>query len=269
MKNICAIGVFMLAGTSAWAGVVDDFEGYEVGSMPGGDWQDATDYIENSTIQSPSAGVIDTTDAFGNATRAVQIHENGIGTSGGIALRVEHTDIQRFETDIRIDQVGNGNYPNWTYAAGLFQETDQNDLIRMPQALVYSLNNSRGFRLYIHNADGNGGLTRDISLGSAQYEPGSWYRIAMEVDTTSGDFITTVTDIATGEEVVSHNLSIANWNSDFGQYDLISINDGEYGSNPGTIGNMTTIDNVSYVPAPGAGLVLLCGGIFGTSRRRR
>jgi len=268
MLQRCAIGVFMLLGTPAWGGVIDDFESYEIGAFPGGSWHDASDHIDNPTIPSPSASVIQTTNASGNQTQAVQIHGDGIGTSGGIAMSVEHSMIQRFETDIRIDQTGNGSYPNWTYAAGFFQETDQNDLISMPQAVVYSLNNSQAFRLYIHNADGNGGLIRDLSLGAARYELDTWYRIVMEVNTDTGEFLTTIVNLESDEEVINRTLNVDGWNSDFAQYDLISVNDGEYGNNPGTLGNIATIDNVNYVPAPASAWVVGLS-VLGLLERRR
>lgn len=267
MNNMCAIAALMLAGTSAWGGVTDDFESYEVGQLPGGDWQDFSDWVANPTILSPSATLVQTTDAHGNQTQAVQIDGDGIGTSGGIGALVEHSRVQRFEADIRIDQRGDGNYPNWTYAAGFFQVTDQTDPIRMPQALVYSLNTSRAFRLYIHNADGNGGLTNDVALDGALYELDTWYRIAIEVDTATGEFETSIINLETGEQVVDHAHSVTNWNSDFGQYNMISVNDGEYGSRPGTLGNITTIDNVTHVPAP-AGVGLLGLGALCVQRQR-
>jgi hypothetical protein len=266
MNDLCAIAALMLAGTSAWGGVSDDFESYAVGGLPGGDWQDFSDWVANPTIPSPSATVVQTTDAHGNQTRAVQIDGDGIGTSGGIGALVEHSRVQRFEADIRIDQRGDGSYPNWTYAAGFFQVTDQTDPIRMPQALVYSLNNSNEFRLYIHNADGNGGRTRDIAFG-VDYELDTWYRIALEVDTDNGQFSTTIINLESGEQIVDRSITVRNWDSNFGQYNMISLNDGEYGPDIGSIGNITSIDNVSYVPAPASvslfGFGMLC------QRRRR
>lgn len=269
MQKCMAIGASMLVVGTAWGGIFDDFEGFQVGEFPGGIWQDAADFITNPSNPGPTASVISTTDAFGNATQAVQILD-GLGTSGGVGARVEHSRIQRFETDLRFDQASDGNYPNWVAAAGFFQETDQRDLISMPQAVIYSLNTSRKFRLYIHNGDGNGGIFRDIVLGDAEWDFDTWYRVALEVDTETGEFTSSVVDLASGEEIIASTTTVNNWNSAFGQYDVISVNDGEYGNQHGTRGNMATMDNIRYTtPTPGS-LVILCGaGLFGGARRRR
>jgi hypothetical protein len=250
------------------ADVSDDFERYELGLFPGGSWQDASDFVTKSTIPSPTASMIATTDASGSATRAVQIHD-ALGTSGGIITRVEHQRVQRFEADLRFDQASDGRYPNWIAAAGFFQGTDEPDLISMPQAVIYSLNTDRKFRLYVHNADGNGGRTLDVVLGDNEWEMGSWYRVMLEVDTQTGEFASTVIDLSSGEEIIRSENALNNWESAFGHYDLISINDGEYGSQLGTVGNIATIDNVSYTPSPGVLVSFLAAGGVMSIRRRR
>jgi len=249
------------------AGVTDDFESYGIGGTPAGIWQDASSFIDNPTNPGPTVSVIATTDANGNATQAVQI-QDGLGSSGGIIGHVGHSDIQRFETDLRLDQRGNGSNPNWISAAGFIQETDQNDFNWMPQAFVYATRNSSRFRLFVQNADGRGSANRDFGLGIHTWELETWYRIVLDVDTTTGVFDVSIVNKETGEVLVDGTKTYAGWNSEFGQYDAISINDGEYGSNVGTIGNMATIDNVNHVPAPGAGGVVALSGLFGTRRRR-
>lgn len=267
MKKECAIGALMLLGTSAWADIADDFESYGIGGSPTGIWQDASSFIDNPTNPGPTVSVIDTTDALGNATQAVQI-QNGIGTSGGIAGFVGRSSVQRFETDLRLDQQGNGSNPNWISAAGFFQETDQTDFNWMPQAFVYATKNSRRFRLYVRNQDGQSGASRDFALGANSWAFDTWYRIGLEVDTESGVFEISIVNKETGEVLIDGSRTYAGWDSAFGQFDHISINDGEYGTNPGTIGNMATIDNVSYIPAPST-LGIAGFGMVMVGRRRR
>jgi len=261
--NFCALSLF--AG-AAVGDIADNFEGYLVGGLPGGNWQDATAFIDEPTHTGDSISVIQTTDAFGNATQAVQINDH-IGTSGGLMSRVDHADIQRFEIDVRLDQRGNGSSPNWMSAVGFFQETDQTDFNWSPQAMVYASPNGR-FRLFVQNNDGRGSGSRDFALGSASWSLDAWVRISLEADTLNGVFDVQITDIATGIVLTDVSRTYAGWNTEFGQYDLVSANDGEYGGNAGTIGNMSTYDNVNYVPAPGMiGFGSVCA--MAATRRRR
>ncbi|MGJ8637588.1 MAG: hypothetical protein ACSHX5_12155 [Phycisphaerales bacterium] len=262
-----AIAALVLLSTSAHAGINDDFESYTLGGNPGGIWEDASSYITNPTNPGPTNAVISTTDAFGNATQAVQI-QDGIGTSGGLIANVGHSNIQRFETDLRLDQSGNGSSPNWIAAAGFFQETVQTDFNWMPQAVVYATRNSNRFRLFVQNADGRGGAARDFGLGAHTWSLDTWYRISIEVDTLTGVFETSIIDIETGEILSDVTRTYNGWSSEFGRYDLISVNDGEYGSNPGTIGNMATIDNVNHVPAPSSMITIGACGLIASRRRR-
>jgi len=78
----------------------------------------------------------------------------------------------------------------------------------------------------------------------------------------------TITDLDSGSVIADVSRSYTGWNADFGRYDLVSMNDGEYGSNPGTIGNMSSYDNANYVPAPGVISLLGSGALLATRRRR-
>lgn len=268
MRTRCAIGALMLTGSSAWGGISDDFESYDIGQAPSGIWRDVVSYIDDPTNPGPTVSVIQTTDAFGGATRAMQIDGAGIGSSGGIAAQVQHSRYQRFETDLRLDRGGNGSNPNWIAASGFFQETDQSDFNWMPQAFVYATRGSSRFRLYVRNADGRTGASRDFGLGAHAWSFDAWYRIVLEVDTETGVFDATIVDLASGETIVDATRTYAGWNSVWGRYDTISVNDGEYGSNPGSIGNIATIDNIGYAPAPGTAVVVLGAAMVGARRRR-
>lgn len=266
MKTKCAIAALMLLGTGAWAGVTDNFESYTIGDSPAGIWQDASSFIVNPTNPGPTVSVIGTTDAQGNATQAVQI-QDGLGTSGGIIGQVDRNDVQRVEMDLRLDQIGNGSNPNWIAAAGFAQQTEQDDINSMPQAFVYADKNSSRFRLFVSNSDGGSGF-RDFGLGAHSWELDTWYQVAIEVDTQAGVFEVSIINGATGDVLVDATRTYNNWNTSFGQYDLIGVIDGEYGANTGTIANMASIDNVNYVPAPASLFLLLGGGVMGTRRRR-
>lgn len=266
MNRIGMIGALLCGAGVVHAGITDDFESYALGGLPGGAWADATAYIDAPTHTSNSVSVIDTTDAFGNATRAAQINDH-VGTSGGLISDVGYAASQRFEVDVRLDQRGNGSQPNWMSAVGFFQDTDQSDFNWSPQAVVYASGTGR-FRLFVQNADGQGGASRDFGLSGGVWSMDTWYRVSLGVDTVDGIFDVMITDLETGTVIADVTRTYAGWDSAFGQYDLVSMNDGEYGSNPGTIGNMSTYDNASYVPAPGAMALLGCAGLAATRRRR-
>ena len=113
------------------------------------------------------------------------------------------------------------------------------------------------------------GAARDFGLGAHTWSFDTWYRLTLEVDTATGIFDVSITDLASGAVLADVSLAYTGWDQSFGLYDAISINDGEYGSDPGTIGNMATIDNVVHVPAPGPLVILLGGSVLGVRRRRR
>ncbi|MDF1810079.1 MAG: hypothetical protein P1U42_10325 [Phycisphaerales bacterium] len=266
MKLLSAISVSLFVTSGACAGIFDDFEGYSPGGLPGGVWQDAVNFIDSPTHPGDSISVIQTADAFGNQTNAVQIADH-VGTSGGMMAAVNPANIQRFEIDVRLDQQGNGSAPNWMSATGFFQDTDQTDFNWGPQAVVYASGNGR-FRLFVQNNDGRGSGSRDFGMGAGQWSLDTWYRVSLEVDTENGIFDASVTDITSGELLSSTHRTYTGWNSEFGQYDLVSVNDGEYGTSSGTIGNMSSYDNANYVPTPSSIMILGAGALL-TNRRRR
>jgi len=266
MKIEVFVGALMLSVGVVSADIIDDFESYTIGSVPGGIWQDASSFISNPTNPGPTVSVIGTNDANGNATRAVQIND-GIGSSGGLIAGVSTSATQRFEIDVRLDQQGNGSAPNWMTAIGFVQNTVQDDFNWMPQAFVYASGNGR-FRLFVQNADGQGSASRDFGLNGGVWSMDTWYRVALEADTVNGVFDVTITDLVSGNVTADISRTYAGWNSDFGMYDLVSVNDGAYGNNPGSIGNMSSYDNAAYTPAPGVLMVLGCSGLIATRRQR-
>lgn len=266
MKILIGMSALVFGAGMVNADISDDFEGYAVGSVPGGAWQDATVFIDQPTHTGSSVSVIRTTDALGNLTNAVQIADH-VGTSGGMMSRVDTAANQRFEIDVRFDQRGNGSTPNWMSSIGFVQETVQDDFNWSPQAFVYASGNGR-FRLFVQNNDGQGSGARDFQLGNAAWSMDTWFRVSLGVDTDHGVFDIMITNLETDTVIADTSRTYSGWNSDFGQYDLVSFNDGEYGSNPGTIGNMASFDNANYVPAPGVLGIAGLGGLCATRRRR-
>ena len=267
MNQFIGVGALALGAGLALGGISDDFEGYAIGGLPGGVWQDAAHFIDNPTNDGDSISVIQTVDAFGNSTRAVQIGDQ-IGTSGGMMASIDTASMHRFEMDLRFDQRSNGSpINNWMGAVGFVQDTNQADFNSSPQAYVYSGANGR-FQLFVQNGDGQGASSRNFALGNAMWSLDTWYRVSLAVDTENGIFDAMVTDIASGEVVVDFQRIYSGWNAEFGQYDLLSVSDGEYGTALGTIPNKSTFDNANYVPVPGGVAVMAVGGLLSTRRQR-
>lgn len=260
-----AIGVPLLLSMQAWAGITDNFESYGVGSFPGGNWEDARHYVDNSTHTGDSASVIRTQDAFGNLTNAVQIHDH-VGTSGGLVSRIEEAAMQRLEVDVRLDQIANGNVPSWTSAVGFYQELDGRDLNGLPQAMVYASRNGQ-FQLFVNNRDGQASSADIYNLMGLAWETDVWYRIGLEADTANGIFNVQITNVLTDRVIRDVTVEIGNWDPQYGQYNLISMNDGEYGVPIGSRAHMATFDNVNHIPAPASVCLLGLGAIV--QRRRR
>src|SRR4051812_24376271 len=71
LSGVVAVGLTLLA-RPARAQVVDDFESYALGALPSPLWSDAGAVLPQGRIPSfPSAYVISTLNAHGNATQAV------------------------------------------------------------------------------------------------------------------------------------------------------------------------------------------------------
>lgn len=266
MKTLSKIGMLMLCAGTARSEIVDNFESYQLGTVPGGVWEDARHYVNGSTHTGDSVDIIQTTDAFGNPTRAVQIVDH-LGTSGGLVSRVEHTHIQHLEVDVRFDQFADGNVPNWMGAVGFYQENDGADLNSLPQAMVWASRNGR-FRLFVHNTDEQGSSAETYGLGNSRWSLDTWYRISLEADTINGSFNVQIVDLASGNLLLNATREVNDWDPTFGQYNLVSMNDGEYGDPLGSIANMASFDNVNYTPTPGSVILMLGGGVMLTRRQR-
>ena len=88
----CALSLSVLVSGANAQSVRESFESYPAGGLPGGGWLDASERVEGHEIL-PTAFVIDTVDAHGQPTRAVQTR-NVFGNSQGILLPIEEAPVQ-------------------------------------------------------------------------------------------------------------------------------------------------------------------------------
>ncbi|MBK7405930.1 MAG: hypothetical protein IPJ41_15245 [Phycisphaerales bacterium] len=117
-RRPAAIGLAAVAlCTAAHAGpVLDDFESYEVGGLPGAPWEDIADSILHPTLPAPTGQIITTLGRDGAATQAYQIFQER-GTSQGIITSILPSVRPRVGADLRVDaHPSPRRYGNWTSA---------------------------------------------------------------------------------------------------------------------------------------------------------
>src|SRR5271168_996777 len=88
-------------------GIVDNFASYPVGSFPASPWQDVGTVDPSPPVSPvPSGEVIETTDAFGNPTKAFST-VSALASSAGIFQDVANSSFYTLHADIRVDQYSN------------------------------------------------------------------------------------------------------------------------------------------------------------------
>lgn len=258
------IALGLLAASPARAtGISDDFEGYAPGTFPGA-WQDVADVATTLPLPPPVSGtVVDTTDAFGNATRAFA-PVDALASSSGIYQQVTVGNFYRLSVDIRVDQFADqpaASVTDWAMQMGF---AELGDFALTPQVGIYASSLTESWRLY-HATNG----FDDLELG-VPVALGTWYNVLLELDATTGITHSVITDILTGTTLVDRSDQLSDWIGS--NFDTIALFDGEL-SSANTIANLAVIDNVnvrSTVAEPATGLLALAAvGIWGAVARRR
>lgn len=269
MRKLMPVGLAVVVvglGTGrAWAQPLSDgFESYPAGDLPGGRWRDIWERLDEPTVPPPTAVVIETTGADGTATRAVR-NVDALGTSTGVYAAVEPTKNHSLTLDVRVDQFSDAQV-SWPIAVGYLQDLGASDFNNDPQAVVYTWKDRKWHLFVKNNSQVPGGI--DVRIPAGAVVEGAWYRVRLDADTETGAFYAAVFDGATGDLLGQRTLQVNNWRPEFGIYDAIAAFDGDVDFDSATKAGFATIDNVVYVPGPGAGVVL-AGAVFGLARRRR
>lgn len=248
----------------AWAGPVfgDDFEAYEVGSLPGAPWEDIADSIRNPTLPAPTGQIIGTTGPGGLTTQAYQIFQ-AKGTSQGIIVPFAPASTVAAEADMRVDiHPSPTRFSNWTSALGLFQDLDLSDINNCPQAVVYVYDE----RWYFFGATNPNQHFVNELLSDAPVLAGEWHHVGLVADTQTGEFSIRITD-ESGLVDIDRTVQLPGWDPSLGRYDRLAAFDGEYARGAVTPGQFT-VDNISLVPGPGSSVVLAAMGMVVRRRRR-
>jgi hypothetical protein len=264
----CAL---FIAGASANAQIVDNFQSYTVGALPAPTWHDAGAVLPGNRVPSfPSGYVINTTDAFGHATKAVTT-VGDLADSKGIYAFVPISNHYNLRADARIDRYSDHpESPTGDWAMQLsFGQNGADNWASTPQAGIYAASLTQGWRLYV--ATNNFGLDLDLGVAAT---PGVWYTVAQDFDVFAGIFHSQIWDTATGTQLLDTFTTLSGWDpNDAAQFDAFAFFGGDLSAED-TFGSIGVIDNVNIVavttPEPGT-LALALGGLipFAVSVRRR
>jgi hypothetical protein len=256
----CVIGWAIVAST-VHAGIIsDDFESYEVGSFPGGQWHDIFGRSVGSSAEAPTMSIIETTDAHGNATRAAQTHREG-GTNG-LYADIDDSSIHNLSMDVRIDAMPTAN-TGWPVGVGYSRYSGEGDVNANPHAVIYAWA-GRVWNLFIKPGEGRDPV--DLRITGSNFTVGTWYNVSLNVNSETGEFQAEIHNAETGNLVNSLTHTYVGWDSSVDRFNSITVFDGGNESSPSQ--SQSTIDNIDYTPTPSSATLLLGGLALGSRRRR-
>jgi len=249
----------------------DNFESYPIGSFPAPKWS------EFSTLFAPLPGdppplvpsmtVVDTTDAFGHATKALQ-NVDVVSQTKGVYAPLASGNLLSVGADVRTLRYSTSDptlvkpYQDEAATVGMFTANPNS----APFLAIYASSTTHGWRLgYTGDAVTSPNID-DYDLGAAALV-GVWYHVALELDRQTGSFHSMVTDVASGITVVDSVITHANWQLGFDNFDSILFAPTENGfrkpGDPGytTVANIMQVDNVNVaaVPEPSTYALLFAG----------
>jgi hypothetical protein len=225
--------------------IIENFEGQTVGAFPGG-WLDVG--LVDPTPPNPpipSAVVVNTTDAFGNPTRALATVA-AIAPSQGIYQPITPQSIYRVSADVRIDRFSNNSLGDVLDGVqvgfALAGPSPGVDFAFIPSVGIYSASLSQAWRLYV--------VTENVVQPEFDLGPGSavtlgtWYGIDLEIFADTGTIHSRIRELATGTVLVDRFDTFAGWvPSQDGVFDVLEFLDIEL--SPGTtISNLAVVDNI-------------------------
>ena len=284
----CAVRVIAFAALCALfsaptlaASTSDDFESYATGSFPVPKWSEFGTFGPTNPDYPPavlpSMTVVDTLDAFGHATKALQ-NVDGAGSPKGVYAPQATGSTLSVSADVRTLRYSNsdpGTVLPWQDGAAMVGMFTANRA-SSPFASIYASSTTHGWR-FAYSGDATlSPLLDDYDL-SAPALLDVWYHVALDIDRQTGSFHSRITDIASGVVVVDNVVTYANYQPSFDSFDSIFFAPVEVGAKlpwgPGstTIANIAQTDNVNIaaVPEPETYALMLAGLCAMALRQRR
>ncbi len=239
----CVLGSAIVASTLHAQTLSDDFETHEIGAFPSGNWHDIVDRTVGSPAQGPTMSVIETSDAHGNPTRAVQTNQEA-GTNGLYHDIDTDTLFHHLSMDVRVDSMHSAN-AGWPVGVGYSRYLGQDDVNANPQAVIYAWS-GRVWNLFITPAGGRPAV--DLRIAGPRFTVGKWYTITLDVYVDTGLFEAKVYDGETGELLNNLSHTYAQWDPAIDSYNSITQFDGGDVNSP--LQGQSTIDNIEYSSIP-------------------
>ncbi len=235
----CVIGSAIVASTLHAQPVTDDFESHPVGAFPGGEWHDISDRVVDAPAVTPTMLVVETTDAHGNPTNAVQTNQ-APGTNGLYQYVSPETSIHHLRMNVRVDSMHSAN-AGWPVSMGYSRYLGEGDVNANPQALIYVWT-GRVWNLFLALGDGRPAL--DLRIHGPQLVVGRWYTLTLDVDVQTGVFDARVFDAVTGDLLNSRTHTYPGWDPEVDSFTSITVFDGGDVNSP--LQGQSTIDDVYY-----------------------
>lgn len=268
---------------AAQASLVENFESYAPGSFPAAAWLDAASFQPTPpgypAVSVPSARVVSTGDALGQATQALQLAD-ALGSARGIYTVDGVAPLKTVQSDVRVLRYSNGDpavAPAWLdtpFSLGFMAANPG----ASPFANLYISSSTRSWHLFydgVFAADPSGIDDYDLGL-AADLE--RWYTASLSYDTVHRSLRAQVNDTASGQVLRISTFQYA----DNGLVDLFDATMawGLEGSatlppQPGqaTLANIAQFDNIfitgNRVPEPASAALVLAALLALVSAPRR
>lgn len=252
MKTIAALGLLALTPVAVAQSLADEtFEDQVIGTFPDCPWLDTLAVDTPPDVTLPSCAVIETTDADGLPTLALQTTQ--AAGSDGVYAPIPISDRYVVRADVRIDAfdpAADPKFPgsNWAMYVSVSQAAD---FFAGGWAGVglYASAGTQGWRLYVAGSI-DSPVFADIDV-ELPVVIGVWYHVEVEVLRQTGEIRSRILDAATDEVLLDRVDVIPDWTPESGPFDAVACFDGD--NLPTKTANQATIDNITYevgYPAP-------------------